>query len=54
MGQALSILTGVPATISMMTMMASLEAAVTRTPIGTCIIVLQVRRVLFCYAIPRC
>jgi H+/Cl- antiporter ClcA len=43
MGQALSILTGVPATVSMMTMMASLEAAVTRTPIGTCIIVLQVR-----------
>lgn len=46
LGQAMSLLTGgfLPPTVSMMTMMAALESAVTRTPIGSCIIVLQIQK----------
>jgi len=42
----MSLLTGgfLPETTSVITMMAAMEAAVTRTPIGTCIIVLQIQK----------
>lgn len=46
LGQAASLLTDglLPGTVSMMTMMAAVESAVTRAPIGSCIIVLQIQK----------